>query len=292
MNYHPGDFGILTAGHFLPEAKDALAQAYPDRPARLTHDLTGHPLLAPEALIALAARMRPQDALCFRGDVPVGVEGGGAPKNGLTVAETVRGIERNKSWMVLKAIEQDPEYSALLDDLLREIGGIALPATGPKLRREAFVFVSSPGSITPFHFDPEHNILLQIAGEKEMTVFSQHDRELASCEAHEQFHATGKYTLAWQDSFAGRGTPFALTPGDALYVPVKAPHFVRNGDAPSISLSITWRSAWSFEEADAHSFNALLRRLKLAPQPPSAWPQRNRAKAAAWRIARRISGIC
>ena len=33
-------------------------------------------MLEPEALVDLAARMPPRDALCFRGDVPVGVEGG------------------------------------------------------------------------------------------------------------------------------------------------------------------------------------------------------------------------
>jgi len=29
-------------------------------------------------------------------------------------------------------------------------------------RREGFIFVSSPGSVTPHHMDPEHNFLLQI----------------------------------------------------------------------------------------------------------------------------------
>jgi hypothetical protein len=55
-------------------------------------------------------------------------------------------------------------------------------------------------------------------------------------------------------------------PGEALFVPVMAPHFVRNGPAPSVSLSITWRSEWSFAEADARAFNGLLRRNGLNPR--------------------------
>ena len=36
--------------------------------------------------------------------------------------------------------------------------------------REGFVFLSAPGSVTPSHTDPEHNLLLQIRGTKDMNV--------------------------------------------------------------------------------------------------------------------------
>src|SRR3546814_7623125 len=45
-------------------------------------------------------------------------------------------------------------------------------------------------------------------------------------------------------------------PGEALLVPVKAPHFVQNGPAVSISFSITWRSERSVAEGELHSLNA------------------------------------
>ncbi len=77
---------------------------------------------------------------------------------------------------------------------------------------------------------------------------------------------------------------FPLGPGDGVFVPVMAPHFVRNGPEPSISLSITWRSEWSYEEADARAFNAVLRKAGLRPQAPGRWPQRNHGQGA--RVAR------
>ena len=65
--------------------------------------------------------------------------------------------------------------------------------------------------------------------------------------------------------------------------------FVRNGPEPSVSLSITWRSEWSFAEADARAFNAVLRRIGMKPRQPARWPNRNTAKSLGWRVMRRLS---
>ena len=59
-------------------------------------------------------------------------------------------------------------------------------------------------------------------------------------------------------------------PGKAVYVPVKAPHWVKNGPEVSISFSITWRSEWSFREEYARRMNALLRKAGIRPRRPSA----------------------
>ena len=73
-------------------------------------------------------------------------------------------------------------------------------------------------------------------------------------------------------------------------MPVKRPHWVQNGDAPSVSLSVTWRSEWSFAEADARAFNSVLRDLGLHPRSPGPYPSQNRAKAYAYRAIRRLRG--
>ena len=84
-----------------------------------------------------------------------------------------------------------------------------------------------------------------------MTVFPAGEEGLAPGERHEEFHRGGHRNLAWSDEFAARGEAFDLAPGDSIYVPVKAPHWVKNGPEPSISLSITWRSEWSYNESYA-----------------------------------------
>ncbi len=269
----------------------ALAGPYPEMPITLRHRLGGQQLFTRAALKALAGRMRPSTISCCSGDVPVGIGPGGAPDTGRSVQETIDTIERCGSWVVLKYVEQDALYRALLDDLLGEIEPWVGPLTGPMLQRESFIFLSSPGAVTPFHFDPEHNILMQVAGQKAITVLAAGDERITPGAAHELFHAEGRNGLEWRQALAGAGHAFALAPGDALYVPVKAPHWVRNGDEVSISFSITWRSGWSLREGYAHGFNAMLRRAGLAPRPPRRFPRDNRSKALAYRCIRKARSL-
>jgi len=279
---HPGIFGT--------DARAAFAAAYPDAPARLTHGLAGHPLLDLPALAALAERMPADDVEYNRGDLPLGLRPEDTPANGLTLGETIRTIESNGSWAVLKNVERDPAYGALLDAALEELRPIVETSTGPMLHREAFLFITSPGSITPFHMDPEHNILLQIRGEKVMTVFPAHDEETVPAVKSEAFSRGGHRNLDWNDAFRARGQAFALSPGGAVLVPVKAPHFVKNGDAVSVSFSITWRSRRSVAEGELHSLNARLRERKLPLIRVGRQPERQWLGRGLYRLVNRLGG--
>ncbi len=273
---------------FSKAARATFAAAYPDTPVRLTHELVGHPLLGLDALAVLGERMPAASVEYNLGKLPLGVRPEDTPSNGLTLGETIRTIESNGSWAVLKNVERDAAYAALLDSALGDLEPIVAGQTGPMLHREAFIFLTSPGSITPFHMDPEHNILLQIMGTKVMTVFPARDELLVPAQKSEEFHGGGHRNLIWQDGFKARGTPFPLSPGDAIHVPVKAPHFVENGPAVSISLSITWRSDRSVAEGELHSFNALLRRRRLPLGQVSTQPERQGVRRLLYRIMRKL----
>lgn len=276
-----------TAPVFDDAARQRFAAHYPETPHILRHALTAHPLLEIEALAQLAERLPIASVEYNRGDLPIGVDGKPG-SNGLTIAETIRQVAEAESWAVLKNIEQVPTYRDLLIGLLDEIRPEIEAATGAMLTPQGFIFVSSPNSVTPYHFDPEHNILLQIRGSKVMTQFPAGDTRFVPDEAHETYHAGGPRELKWDDSFLGHGREFPLSPGDALFVPVMAPHFVKNGPAPSVSLSITWRSEWSYRESDARILNAMLRARGFAPQAPGRWPHQNYARAYAFRIMRKL----
>jgi hypothetical protein len=272
---------------FSPEARAAFAANYPEVPHKFTHLLGRHPLLELDALAALAESLPEASVEYNKADLPIGIDGKPQP-SGIPLGETIRRIEATGSWAALKNVEQNPAYAALLADLLAEIRPEIEARTGRMLKTQAFIFITSPNGVTPYHFDPEHNILLQIRGSKVMTQFPAGDSAYAPDEVHESYHTGGPRELKWRDELLTGGREFALQPGEALFVPVMAPHFVRTGPKPSVSLSITWRSEWSFAEADARAFNAVLRRAGIKPASTGRWPHRNRAKALGWRVVRKL----
>ena len=131
-------------------------------------------------------------------------------------------------------------------------------------RREGFVFLSAPDATTPVHFDPEHNLLLQIRGQKDMNVGrfadpAEQQREL------DRYHDGGHRNL---ERVPEDVECFRLTPGRGVYVHPFAPHFVQNGPAASVSLSITFRTRATERTERAHRANAVLRRrLRAKPRP-------------------------
>ena len=275
---------------FPARSRAYFAASYPEGPHKLTHDLFRNPLLELDALAAFAESLPASSVECHRGDVPIGADGNPGP-TGCGIGETIREIEKSNSWAILKNIEQDASYGALVQELVGELRDAIEPITGEMLTPRGFILVSSPEATTPYHFDPEHHVLLQLRGQKAVTVFPAGNARFAPDTVHEAYHTGGGRKLDWQESFAREGMTFQLEAGDAVYVPVMAPHFVRNGPEPSISLSITWRSRWSHDEADARAFNHWLRGHGLDPRPTGRWPRRNRLKAIAWRAARRIRGL-
>lgn len=272
---------------FSRESRDTFAENYPETPHVLGHRLAHNQLLDIDALAALSERLPESSIEYNRGDLPIGIEG--KPEGtGLSIGETIRTITKANSWAVLKNIEQDDLYLALLLSLLEEIRPEIEKKTGTIMSPQGFIFISSPNAVTPYHFDPEHNILLQIAGSKTMTQFPAGDPRFAPDEIHESYHAGGARELSWSDDLADGGTEFSISKGQALFVPVMAPHFVRNGPTSSISLSITWRSDWSFAEADARGFNRLMRQRGFKPAAPGRWPDNNLAKAYSYRAMRKL----
>ena len=273
---------------FPAETLERMAALYPQQAGLLHHSLPDHPLLSIEALAQLGEGLPASEVEYNPGNVPIGVRPEDVPSNGLSIGETIRTIESNGSWAVLKNIENVAAYRALLMDLLGELEPVVIPRTGAMLTPQGFIFISSPGSITPFHFDPEHNILLQLQGRKVMNVWPSGDERFAHRREHERYHTGGHRNLPWEDEYRGEAQQVPLGPGDAVLMPVMAPHFVANGDVPSISLSITWRSEWSYRESEAHAANAALRRMGLDPKMPPRWPSYAWAKTVGWRIARKL----
>jgi hypothetical protein len=266
---------------FGKEAVTAFREAYPGRALHLTHGLAGHPLLELSALADLAGRLRPEDLEHNAAtDLPLGIAYEDTPSNGLSVHDTIANIASCGSWVLLKQVQQDPAYRDLLHAVLAELRPEIEPVTGEMLKLVAFIFISSPKAVTPLHFDPEYNILFQIRGTKTMTIFPAEDAEIVTQEFRERYYNGGSRNLPWQEEWSRRGRDIHISPGEGIYVPILAPHWVRTHGEVSVSLSLTWRSEWSF--------HSRLRRWGLNPRAPRFFPRENIAKSLAQRALARL----
>lgn len=238
------------------------------RPFFVETALRGHPAFERKSLLALSRRLNPRLVEYNGGRMAIGVRPEQMPKTGLGVQETIERIEEQCSWMVLKRVEEDPEYAELLKTCLAPIKAAAREHVGEMFDEHAFIFVSSPGAITPLHIDHEHNVLCQIQGSKTVHMWDPDDRTAVSERELETFHSAFVHrNLPFHDGLMTTARVLSLKPGYGLHFPVTAPHWVQNGPEVSVSFSITFRSDWAAARERLHRLNARLRRFGIEPSP-------------------------
>lgn len=265
-----------TMSQLMTIDESRLASQFGLAPMAVAHVLVDHPLLEVDAVAGLAERL-PADGIEHNlADLPTVVDPQAVRRSDRPVGDIAREIETNGCWMVLKNIERDPAYKALMDRALDEVAVLVSDREGGMLQREGFIFLSAPGSVTPSHIDPEHNLLLQVRGTKQMNVGSFPDAATKQLVLEDTLGG-GHRNLSWEP--VGQ-QPFALAPGDGVYVPPHAPHWVQNGPTASVSLSITFRTSGTERLRRVHAMNARLRRLGLSPRPPGEREASDRRKAA------------
>jgi hypothetical protein len=283
-----GSFMSFGALRFSPEQ---LRRDFDRRPFLIEHDLCDHPLLQLPRLIELA-RSLPESSVEFNsGDLPVNQPAHLTPRTGLSIEQTLLQIESARSWMVLKYIEEDPEYAKLLDSCLDPLQPLIEEVRPGMCRRHAFVFVSSPGSVTPYHVDFEHNFLLHLRGVKQMTVWDGENRKFMSEVDRERKLSGDPRNLEYREEFAEHGQRFELRPGMGLQVPLSSPHWVKVGDQVSVSLSVTFLSRNGARLRTLHCFNAGLRKRGFQPREVGSSRAMDNMKFAAARVLDRVQRV-
>jgi hypothetical protein len=264
---------------------DVFAENFGRAPFTVRHTLSEHSLLTIEALAELADFL-PSDLVEHNlSDLPKVLEARDRQLQTLdqSPGEIARGIETNGCWMVLKEIEHHPAYRDLLNSALDEVSEQVRELDGPMVRRLGFVFLSAPNSMTPLHIDNEHNLLLQIRGEKRVGIGRFRDPNVENEELERLYEGVGTRYLEREPEAMEE---FDLQPGDGVSVPLSFPHWVRSGDGVSISLSVTFQTPRSLRRAQVYALNARLRRLHIAPRAPDKDGVRDHVKAAAYRAGR------
>ena len=270
----------MSVLEFDPEV---LKKNFSEAPFPVKHNLVDNPLLKLDRLAELADSLPDSQVEHNLGDVPEVLPGGEAPRLDATPGEIARGIETNGCWMVLKRVESDPEYKALLEESLDDVIPLVADRQGGATIKQGFIFLTAPNSTTPVHFDPEQNLLLQVKALKRMDVGTWPTEE-AEREHLEAYYGGGHRNL---EEMPPNAQTFMLEPGDGVHVPLNAPHWVKTFDEVSISFSITFNTKFSESITDLYSVNARMRKLHMSPKAPGVHPGADRAKSALWRNLRR-----
>src|SRR5262249_53442743 len=210
----------------------------------ITHTLADHPLLRIEALAELGRRLESRKQVrTHNTDATAGTVFANAPDlhpNTRPAEETLSQIAQAKAWISLLFVHTDEIYHQLVEDIFTGLNAVVERRDPGMSHRGAWIFVSSPKAVTPYHIDHVHTFILQILGRKKYYTWDPFDRVVVPEKVLEDFH--GHYSrdrVTWDESFRARATPYDLEPGKGVYTPSTTPHMVENGDGPSITVSIS-----------------------------------------------------
>ena len=264
------------------------------------HQLMGHPALTLENLGRVLPALPPQQVFYSSGLLKESDNFDRANiehANGLSIEETIENIRSSNSYIMVRAPEADASFAPLFRELRADVEtlmrarGVGAQASGAML----YLFIASPGSLTPFHIDRYSTILMQFRGSKEVSVFPQWDPRVVSPQTREAFMAHSGARPEWRPEAEALATKFNFHPGDALHIPFVAGHVVRNGNEDvSISMSIIFNTDETMKQSRAmllnHRLRAGLKPLGLAPQPVGAEGWRTTVKAGIWATGAWMAG--
>jgi nitrate reductase cytochrome c-type subunit len=196
--------------------------------------------------------------------------------------QAIANIEESGSLIMMTSIQLDPDYESLINQVVTELEELSgVPLSKEITWLEGYIFISSPHSVTPYHFDHESNFLLQIHGEKDINLFDQMDRSVLTEQEIEHYFVGDLQAATYQEENQEKAYIYHLTPGIGVHHPPRAPHWVKNGDSYSVSLSINFCMRAYDEQARVYQVNHFLRKLGLTPTPPGQVAFKDRIKCLA-----------
>ena len=281
--------GSLPDGQGLPTLGQLPGRgAFPEQPAEFVHSLHKDDRLTLQAVADLADRLPRRSVICDTAAQPLLVPQGGPPRGALArPGDVIRNIEDASSWLTLLNIEADPAYADLMNSMLGQLEVGMIKRQGKMRNRVGFIFVSSPNSVTPAHFDIEHSLLMQVSGSKTVS-FGRFENDLARRHEVERYWDGSHGRI---ESLPPELASYPLTPGRGVYIPPVAPHWVHNGPAVSLSVTLTYFTAATERENMIEALNGRLRSFHLDPRQPGQSASADVAKVAvmrAWGLARHM----
>jgi hypothetical protein len=242
-----------------------------------SHTLVNHPLLQMDEIRKLVRRV-PRDRISFSaGEKPETADIGKAPtayKSEHSLEHAIDNMENANAYMYISGPEVDPEFNQVYQDIKADLELHCLKNGYQLWDSRLFLFISSPGAVTPYHLDHQHTLLAQIKGKKTLNLWPALNYELTPPNELETFCSLITRKFEMREEFEHLRKPLEMVPGEGVYLPFLAPHSVKNSDEVSISLSIIFNTFESQKIWNGYRLNYFLRnKLHLSPSLPgtSAW---------------------
>ena len=268
--------------------------AFPGRSVGFVHDLHHDDRLTLAAVADLADRLPRRSVIADTATQPLLVPQGGPPRGVLErPGDVIRDLRNANAWLTLLMVEEDPGMADLMNTHLDQLESGISAKQGKRVKmrkRVAFVFVSSPNSVTPVHFDIEHSLLMQVSGCKTVSV----GRFESDATRRHEFDRYWNGSHGRIEDLQPEVASYTMTPGRAVYIPPGTPHWVHNGPDISLSVTLTYFTAATVRENRVENFNAKLRRRNLNPREPGRSAAVDTAKVCAlglWTIGQRLRSV-
>jgi JmjC domain len=256
LQWHPPDIGRI-----------ALVDAFPDEAIGFVHGLHHDERLSLASIADLADRLPRTSVIYDSAAQPLLVPEGGPPRGALAQpGDVIRNLRTANAWLTLLHADADPVMAQIMNTHLDRLEERIAATQGPMRNRVAFVFVSSPNSVTPVHFDIEHSLLMQVTGTKTVSI----GRYATDAVARREVERYWDGSCGRIEDLPEEVASFTLTPGRGVYIPPGTPHWVRNGPDVSASVTLTYFTVATVRENRIQDFNSLMRRTHLSPRPPGS----------------------
>lgn len=249
------------------------------------HGLADHRLFTEAGIAELADRMPPGSAeLGTPNDVDLGLDYEPPPMFDAPAA--IADLGSSDRSVYLYNIERLPEVGRLIASLLRSVYPTFGIDPSDVDREEGYLFLTGGPATTGAHVDHEYNLLLVLRGHKRVFV-----ADVPTAEAEEALAAmyTGGYGSC--ASAPKQMREFVVGPGQGVFIPPRAAHYVHSGPEPCSALSVVFSTASLVEEGRIYRANALIARLGMTPRPPGERPLGDRAKLLGLDVARVVRAV-
>ena len=256
------------------------AENFDHHPFLFRHALDTMEIFQMPALLKLAERcmQKRQFKSHYETGEPV-VDGffGNKPTD-MTLVQALERIGEDKNWIILKRIHEEPEYRAALEVFISELSELS----GIDLRRKYHdpiltIFITSPNRITPYHLDGEANFLAQVQGKKSVFLYDANDPHILTIEEKEKYWTGKLQAPRWHEELADGQWRYDVAPGLGVFNPATFPHWVKNTDNVSVSVSINFKRVRN-DTIGAYRANYYARKMGLHPSVPGRSPAIDRMK--------------